>query len=136
MIDHIGIVVQSIREGIFHWETFFGYRQATEVIRNTRQKVNVVFMEKSDSIPVKLLEPVDETSPVSVFAGKGGGIHHLCFRCNSVDQELTRLRSLGARVLIPPQPGEAFGNNKIAFIYCKAGLNIELIDTDIRVGKI
>ena len=31
IIDHIGIVVKSIKDGIRHWEDFFGYRQATTV---------------------------------------------------------------------------------------------------------
>ena len=36
IIDHIGIVVKSIEEGIKHWETYFGYHRATEVVTNTR----------------------------------------------------------------------------------------------------
>lgn len=136
IIDHIGVVVKSLKEAIIHWETFFGYHQATEIITNTRQQVHVVFMEKDNSITVKLVEPVDNESPVSAFARKGGGVHHLCFRCPSVDDELERLNSLGARVLFPSQPGEAFENQKIAFLFCKMGLNIELIDTEKRANRI
>jgi methylmalonyl-CoA/ethylmalonyl-CoA epimerase len=136
IIDHIGVVVRSLRDGIRHWEDFFGYRQATEVVVNTRQKVNVVFLEKADSIPVKLVAPSDSASPVSAFAMKGGGLHHLCFRCPSIDHELARISLLGARVLFPPQPGEAFENEKIAFVFCKMGLNIELIDTEKRAGRL
>lgn len=134
IIDHVGIVVKSIKEGITHWETFFGYRQATGIITNTRQRVHVVFMEKENSIAVKLVAPVDDGTPVSTFARKGGGLHHLCFRCSSIKHELERLNSLGAHVLFPPQPGEAFANEKIAFVFCKMGLNIELIDTDKRAN--
>jgi methylmalonyl-CoA/ethylmalonyl-CoA epimerase len=122
-----------LHDGIRHWEEFFGYRQATEIVTNTRQKVNVVFLEKMGSISVKLVEACDITSAISSFAMKGGGLHHLCFRCSSIDHELARLSALGARVLFPSQPGEAFENEKIAFVYCKMGLNIELIDTDKRV---
>jgi methylmalonyl-CoA/ethylmalonyl-CoA epimerase len=134
VIDHIGIVVRSLHDGIRHWEKFFGYRQATEVVTNTRQKVNVVFLEKVGSLSVKLVEPFDNTSPISSVAMKGGGLHHICFRCPSIDHELARLLTLGARVLFPPQPGEAFENEKIAFVFCKMGLNIELIDTEKRAN--
>ena len=96
----------------------------------------MVFMEKENSIAVKLVAPVDDESPVSVMARRGGGLHHLCFRCSSISQELFRLNALGAHTLSPPQPGEAFENEDIAFVFCKMGLNIELIETDKRANRI
>jgi methylmalonyl-CoA/ethylmalonyl-CoA epimerase len=67
-------------------------------------------------------------------AQKGGGLHHLCFRCAELDVEVARFRSLGLRVLAEPQPGEAFAGERIAFVYATQGLNIELIDTDKKAG--
>ncbi len=136
VIDHIGIAVKSLDEGIEHWKTVFGYEQLTNVIINTRQKVRVVFLTKSDSLQIKLIEPIDTTSPVYAFAQRGGGLHHLCFRCAKLDEEISRLSALGLRVLVEPQPGEAFENEKIAFLFAKQGLNIELVDTDKRAGMI
>ncbi|MGI6396540.1 MAG: VOC family protein [Desulfomonilia bacterium] len=134
IIDHIGIAVKSLQEGIKHWEQVFGYRQATEIIVNTRQKVKVVFMKKENSIDIKLIEPTDETSPVYIFSQKGGGLHHLCFKCDDIEMELNVMKSKGLRILTPPQPGEAFENKDIAFVFAKQGLNIELIDTEKRAG--
>jgi len=136
IIDHIGIAVKSIEEGIRHWEKVFGYRQATEIVVNTRQKVKVVFLRKDRSIDIKLIEPTDETSPIHALAQKGGGLHHLCFRCDDMPQTLSSMKDMGLRVLARPQPGEAFENENIAFVYAKQGLNIELIDTDKRAGRI
>lgn len=135
VIDHIGIVVRSIEQGIAHWEKVFGYQQATEVVLNTRQQVKVVFLEKTSSMPIKLVEPADDASPVAAFAKRGGGLHHLCFRCESVASEVARLKAMGLRVLAEPQPGEAFNNHDIAFIFAKQGLNIELIDTVERACR-
>ena len=132
IIDHIGIVVKSIIEGIAHWESVFGYTQLTEVVVNTRQLVKVVFLQKDNSIPIKLLEPLGQDSPIYRFSKKGGGLHHLCFKCDSLITELNSLQEKGLRILTPPQPGEAFENEDIAFIFAKQGLNIELIDTDKR----
>jgi len=132
MIDHIGIVVKSIEKGIQHWQNVFKYRKMTEVVINSRQKVKVVFLCKENSLTVKLIEPLDNTSPVHRFAMKGGGLHHLCFKCNDMSKELKRLDEIGLRLLAPPQPGEAFGNENIAFVYANHGLNIELIETDIK----
>jgi methylmalonyl-CoA/ethylmalonyl-CoA epimerase len=134
IIDHVGIAVRSIERSIEHWQTVFGYEQVTEIVTNTRQKVRVVFLAKRGSLQVKLIEPTDPTSPIHPFAQRGGGLHHLCFRCESVDAEVARLEALGLRTIAPPQPGEAFEDEKIAFVYVGDGLNIELIDTERRAG--
>jgi len=136
VIDHIGIAVKSLEEGIEHWLTAFGYRQATRIVVNTRQHVRVAFLTKEDSLPVKLIEPTDPSSPVYALAQRGGGLHHLCFKCTKLDEEISRLSAMGMKVLVKPQPGEAFENEKIAFIFAKQGLNIELIDTDKRAGML
>ncbi len=135
VIDHIGIAVKSIIEGIEFWKTAFGYRQATEVVINTRQKVKVAFLRKENSIDIKLIESVDDTSPIYAFTQKGGGLHHICFKCDQLETELPLLKQSGLRVITPPQPGEAFEDENIVFLYAK-GLNCELIDTDKRAKTI
>ena len=136
IIDHVGIAVKSLETAIEHWKTVFGYRPMTNIVINTRQKVRVVFLAKENSLTVKLIEPTDETSPVYKFSAKGGGLHHLCFKCPQVDQEIKRLKTLGLRIIAEPQPGEAFENENIAFVFAKQGLNIELIDTNKKARQI
>ena len=136
VIDHIGIVVKSIDTGIETWIRFFGYKQTTQVVTNERQRVKVVFLEKNGSLPVKLLEPTNPSSLIYPFSQKGGGLHHLCFRGESLSEDLRILVEKGARVLVQPEPGEAFENEKIAFVYVGQGLNIEMIDTDKRACTI
>lgn len=135
LIDHVGIVVKRLEEGIANWSRLFGYLQVTEPVLNTLQKVRVVFLEKEGSLPVKLLEPTDPTSPVWTFALRGGGLHHLCFKAANLENELGHLVREGARVLVHPQPGEAFDMEQIAFVYAGQGLNIELIDTEKRACR-
>ena len=134
VIDHIGIVVKNIEKGIEHWTKIFGYTQHTEIVQNSRQKVKVVFLKKTASLLVKLLEPIGEDSSIFQFAQKGGGLHHLCFKCDEMQNQLDIFKSQGIRLLVEPQPGEAFENENIAFLYGKHGLNIELIDTDKKAG--
>ena len=136
VIDHIGLVVRSIEQGIEHWESVFHYRKMTDVVINSRQKVKVVFLCKNNSLTVKLIEPTDETSAVYRFAMKGGGLHHLCFKCTDLNQEIHRLKEMGLRIITQPEPGEAFENQNIAFIYANYGLNIELIDTELKANRI
>lgn len=132
IIDHIGIVVRSLEKGILHWKDTFGYSQMTDIVVNTRQKVKVVFLSKKQSVTIKLIEPVDEKSPVYGLSRRGGGLHHLCFMCKNLKNEISNLKEIGCRILVEPQPGEAFENENIAFIHTKYGYNIELIDTEKR----
>jgi len=136
IVDHIGIVVKSIEKGIEHWINVFGYEQMTEVVTNTRQKVKVVFMQKENSTLIKLVEPIDESSPAYNMARKGGGLHHIGFKCDNITDEIINLKKQGLRVIAEPQPGEAFDNNLIAFLFAKHGLNIELIDTDVKAKRL
>lgn len=134
IIDHIGIVVRSLDQGIRQWETVFGYAKSSEIVTNSRQKVRVVFLSKTDSLTVKLVEPSDASSSVFPLARRGGGLHHVCFRCDDLGAEVGLLREKGARLVVPPEPGEAFCGNQIAFVLVENNLNIELIDTAEKAG--
>ena len=129
VIDHIGIVVPSLEQGIHQWEELFGYRKNSEIVLNSRQRVRVVFLSKQESLTIKLIEPSGPDSPVAVFARRGGGLHHLCFRCDDIKVQIPLLKEKGARFIVAPQPGEAFGNRDIAFFLAPNNLNVELIDT-------
>ena len=131
-IDHIGIATKSLEKGIELWISKFGYKQKTNPVVNSRQKVKVVFLEKEGGIDIKLIEPIDKESSIYKFSMRGGGLHHLCFITEDLKKELDKMKGYGFRVLAGPEPGEAFANKEIAFIYATQGLNIELIDTDTR----
>jgi methylmalonyl-CoA/ethylmalonyl-CoA epimerase len=135
VIDHIGIVVSSLEQAVSQWETLFGYTRTSDVITNKRQKVRVVFLSKDHSITIKLVAPSEPASSVSLFARRGGGLHHLCFRCDSLSMNVSLLQNRGARLIVPPEPGEAFCNHAIAFLSIENNLNIELIDTTEKQGR-
>lgn len=134
IIDHIGVVVRSLEEGIRQWEELFGYRKNSSTVTNTRQKVRVVFLAKEGSTTVKLIEPSEASSPVASYARRGGGLHHVCFRCDDLNVEIPLLKDKGARLIVPPEPGEAFRNKNIAFFLTENNLNVELIDTSEKEG--
>ena len=135
-IDHICFAVKDLQDGIAYWERVFGYKQMTGIVRNSLQKVKVAFLMKDDSITIKLIEPVEGNQSLINFVNKGGGFHHLCFKCSDIDSKIGELKENGLITLVPPQPGEAFNNNNIAFLLARYGLNIELIDTDEKSGMI
>ena len=131
-MDHIGIVVKDLEKAIKFWAETFEYEQTTRIIENSRQKVWVVFMHKKNSLPIKLISPSEKSSTIYRFAQQGGGLHHLCFSCCDVTKEVKRLKECGLRILVDPEPGEAFQGENIAFLHSRFLGNVELIDTEKR----
>jgi len=133
-LDHICFAVKNIEEGISYWESVFGYRQMTDIVINTLQKVKVVFLSKEESLLIKLIEPLLDNQSLINFVNRGGGFHHICFKVDEMADTLKELNGKGLLTLVPPQPGEAFNNKDIAFLLAKYGINVEIIDTDEKAG--
>ena len=133
-IDHICFAVKNLEEAIEYWERVFGYRQMTEIIVNSLQKVRVTFIQKVDSVLIKLIEPLESNHSLINFVNRGGGFHHLCFKCDDLEKQIEDMTGKGLLTLVSPQPGEAFNNHNIAFLLARYGLNIELIDTNEKAG--
>ncbi len=131
-IDHVCVAVRSIDKSVSRLCQLLGFSPKTSKVTNTRQQVNVLFLQRPGSIDIKLIEPSGEESPLWQFLKRGEGLHHLCFKVDDVQTRLSELEKLGLRVLAQPAPGEAFDDGLIAFGYAGAGLNVELIDTDRR----
>jgi methylmalonyl-CoA/ethylmalonyl-CoA epimerase len=136
IIDHICFAVKNLDTSIGQWTRAFDYEQMTEVVTNTRQQVKVVFLSKEGSVTIKLIEPLPENESVINFLKRGGTFHHLCFRCEDMDQQMGELQGKGLISLVPPQPGEAFENERIAFMLTRFGINVELIDTEKKARRI
>lgn len=134
VVDHIAIAVRSVEAAADRLGSLTGYVRRTPVVTNTRQKVNVLFLSKVGSIDIKLIEPSGDDSPLLGFLKRGEGLHHVAFKVPDVTAACDTLSAAGARLLAPPQPGEAFDDHLIAFCYLGQGLNVELIDTDARRG--
>lgn len=134
VIDHICFAVRNLTEAIEYWNSVFGYRQKTEIIENSLQRVKVVFLQKNESILIKLIEPTGGNQSLENFVSRGGGFHHVCFKCSNIDDKISELTGKGLKLLVSPQPGEAFNNKNISFLMGRFGLNLELIDTDEKAG--
>lgn len=136
-LDHVCLAVRKLAPARSVLERLLGYQARTEPVENTRQQVIVQFMSKPGSIDIKLIEPSGPHSPLIDFIKRsGGGLHHLAFKTESVEQAAMALEAQGAKILAAPQPGEAFDDALIAFVFLGAGLNVELVDTDARRGQI
>lgn len=135
-LDHIAIAVRDVEAAAERLCALFGYERRTMKVTNSRQKVNVLFLGRDGSLDLKLIEPSDADSPLVEFVRKGGGLHHLCFRVPDVEAACGELSQRGARLIAAPQPGEAFDDHLIAFLYAGLGLNVEVIDTVERRARV
>lgn len=136
VIDHICFAVKNIDESVFYWHDVFGYERMTETVINTIQMVKVTFLQKENSVTVKLIEPLPENKTLINFVNRNNGFHHVCFRCENINNSVAGFSKKGLRLLTPPEPGEAFNNNLIAFLFSQQGFNVELIDTEEKAGII
>ena len=125
-LDHIGIAVKSIDEGLKYYRDVLGmeYLGEEEV---TEQKVRVAFLKLGES-RIELLEPTSSDSPVAKFLEKRGpGIHHIAIQVDDIEAALSGHRKAGAR-LIDEMPRVGAHDMLIAFIHPKStgGVLIEL----------
>jgi len=117
-IDHIGIAVKSLEEGIRYYEETLGLHcEMTEEVAS--QKVKTAFFHCGE-VHLELLEGTDPESPISKFIEKNGeGIHHIAFKTNDITGQLKKASDSGAR-LIHEVPFEGAANKLVAFLHPKS----------------
>ena len=112
-LHHIGIVVSKIADSFPEITKYIKFDQTTIPVLIASQKVNVCFLKLGD-IRFELIEPIGGDSPVTNFALKGGGFHHLCFEVPNIRKQLDEFVNNGARVIVEPVKG--FENRLTAFV--------------------
>lgn len=138
-LDHIGLVVEDITKAKEVFEAI-GLEGGTKAVPDALQKVTASFVNvgKEEGIYIELLEPTSDDSPITNFLEKkGGGLHHLCFEVENIDQAVKELKDKGFRMVGPPADCRAYDENlkracqsptKIAFFIISKGVLIELIE--------
>ena len=127
---HVGFVVSSIANSVQGFASALKADWDEQVYHDPNQGVRVTFLKsRRGGDPLwELVEPADTQSPVHGFAAKGGGMHHVCYVVDNLDQALVDARALGALVTRQPMPAVAFGGRRIAWIYTKNRLLIEYLE--------
>lgn len=129
-LHHIGVVVMSAEDSVSRFCHSLAARAVSQVIEDPLQKAKVVFLEPSslDAVKIELVAPTEPSSPVSLFAEKGGGLHHLCYEVDDLDAELQNLRERKLILLRPPKTAVAFGGRRIAWVITPEKLLIEYLE--------
>ena len=129
-LHHVGIVVEDIEKGIQRYKAMFGFVPITEVVDDPVQKVSVVLLSgpETGSVPVELIAPLSDDSPVSKILQGNARLYHLCFLVTEIEEALKNFRSNGAIIISGPVPAELFEGKKIAFVYSLDKYIIELLE--------
>jgi len=125
-LDHIAIAVPDLSKAIERFAEDFGLElKGTEDVASA--KTSAAFFPIANT-SIELVHPLNGEGPVQKYLDKkGGGIHHLCFRSDNIEQDVERLRAKGYEFLSDaPTPGAH--NCKVIFIHPKSadGVLIEL----------
>ena len=126
-IDHIGVVVQDIRQALEAYEAALGL-PLREVADIPDQKVRVAFLPVGES-NVELVQPLTADSGIARFLEKRGeGVHHICLEVGDIEAAMARLREHGVE-LIDETPRKGI-HGRVAFVHPKGmhGVLIELLE--------
>jgi len=128
VLDHIGIAVESIDEGLAIYRALGIEVEGFEEVAD--QGVRVAFLPVGDA-RLELLEPTDDSSPIARhIERRGAGLHHICFRVPDIRAMMARLSEEGYR-LLSEEPLRGAHDCLVCFIHPKSagGVLIELSES-------
>jgi methylmalonyl-CoA/ethylmalonyl-CoA epimerase len=131
LLHHIGFVVASIPAAGQSFANSIGAEWDGQIIHDPLQSARVSFLRHGPppSIAIELLEPDGPDSPLRRFLQhRHGGLHHLCYEVNSLEEQLKQSRSAGALIIKAPLPATAFAGRRIAWVFTPHKLLIEYLE--------
>jgi methylmalonyl-CoA/ethylmalonyl-CoA epimerase len=127
---HVGFVVASIEKSAESFAQSLGAEWDGHIIHDPNQGVRVTFLRSRHAADplFELVEPAGENAPVQAFVQRGGGLHHVCYEVENLEEALARMRAVGGLITRPPLPAVAFAGRRIAWVYTKNKLLIEYLE--------
>ncbi len=125
VLDHIGIAVESIDDGLDIYEALGLEVEAIEVV--SEQGVRVALLPVGDS-RLELLEPTGPDSPIARhLERRGPGLHHICLRVPDIRAAMDDLSEQG-RTLLSEEPQLGANGCLVCFVHPKStgGVLLEL----------
>lgn len=129
-IDHLGIAVRSLTEGLEFYEKALGMAVSLrETVESEGVHVAMLPAGSSSGAPrIELLEGSNESSTIARFVeSRGPGLHHVALRVDDLMATVEGLRNGGYRVLQEPRIGA--GGHQFVFVHPQStgGVLLELI---------
>jgi methylmalonyl-CoA/ethylmalonyl-CoA epimerase len=130
-LHHVGIAVADVREAAATYISRFGYELKTEVIHDPCQTAYVQFLQlPGDNVYVELVAPDRPDSKLSEAVKRGGGLNHLCYTVEDIDDACRELRASGLLLIQAPVAAVAFAGRRIAWLVGPDRIPTELVEYD------
>lgn len=130
-INHIAYVVKDLSESSELFMNSFKYKIIENEVIDELQDVTVQFLYHQLLPTVELIMPNSEKSPSQNALQKGGGINHIAYDVNDINEEIKYFETNKFKLVKKPLPGSAHNNKLVCFLYhSKMGL-IELVEKNI-----
>ena len=125
-LDHIAVAVPDLEASIKRFmEDFCLDYQGSEDVADA--KTSTAFFPVP-ATSIELVHPLNGEGPIAGYLEKkGGGLHHLCFRSDNIEEDIERLKAKGYQFL-SDGPSNGAHNSKVIFIHPKScdGVLIEI----------
>lgn len=135
-LNHIGLVSQNMAEFVKIFR-LLGLDEVTHPETDPLQKVSASFITADGEVHIEILEPTDDSSPITHFLKKrGAGLHHLCFEVDDIKEIADKLVKEGFQMVCPPVDCAAYDRSfkrrcrqptKIAFLLLPNKILIEFL---------
>lgn len=131
-INHIGIIVPNVEEGINLFRDGIGM----EFLRMENLpdwKCKIAFFQCGE-VMIELVEPTDESDGMTFLKERGGGIHHIAYEVDDINEEFSNAKKNFAVKTDSPVSGA--GDSKVFFLDEKKILNVvtEYVEVKNRRG--
>jgi methylmalonyl-CoA/ethylmalonyl-CoA epimerase len=125
-LDHIAIAVPDLEKAIKRFMEDFGLAfEGTEDVE-AAQTSTAFFPLPPTSI--ELVHPLNGQGAIAKYLEKKpGGLHHICFRSDNIEEDIARLKEKGYQFLAD-EPGPGAHGSRVIFIHPKScdGVLIEI----------
>ena len=122
-VDHIGIAVRDLDEGIALYRDLLGLElERVEEVPQENVKVAFLKLDRTGAVGhVELLAPLGDQGNIAAFIEKRGpGLHHIALAAQDIEAVMARCRAAGLR-LLDESPRQGAGGKKIVFMHPKSG---------------
>ena len=118
-LNHVAIAVPDLEAAAARYRDLLGAEVSQPQVL-AEHGVTVVFVHLPNS-KVELMQPFGEQSPIGKFLERnpGGGIHHLCFEVNDIEDAAATLVKGGARILGDGRPNTGAHGLPVLFLHPK-----------------
>ncbi len=127
-LNHVAIAVSDINAAAAVYRDTLGAK-VTDATDLPEHGVTTVFIELPNT-KIELLQALGDNSPIQRFVEKNpaGGIHHICYEVDDIEQAISKLASDGAKILGDGQPKIGAHGKPVIFLHPKdfCGTLVEL----------